>query len=93
MGVPLLGEGGDDGALFFSQVLVPRGSVHLQPCAVLSADPCTEDASCECLVNHGLWHGRPSSLTFSLFFLRHSSSGSSVCGCAFLCVRVCVVAM
>lgn len=93
MGVPLLGEGGDDGALFFSQVLVPRGSVRLQPCAVLSAEPCTEDASCECLVNHGLWHGRPSSLTFSLFFLRHSSSGSSVCGCAFLCVRVCVVAM
>lgn len=38
----LVGGRGDDGALFFSQVLVPRGSVRLQPWAALllsSAEP------------------------------------------------------
>lgn len=92
MGFPLLGEGGDDGALFFSQVLVPRGSVRLQPCAVLSAEPCTEDASCECLVNHGLWHGGPSSLTSSLFFFffRDIAAVEVACVGVHFCACACV---
>lgn len=97
----LVGGRGDDGALFFSQVLAPRGSVRAfshgrrHCCRLLS--PCTEDASCECLVNRGLWHGGPS-LTFSRFFFFFPRDIAAVkivcvCGCAFLCVQVCVVAM
>lgn len=68
---------------------------HVDPCAFSHGrrrllSPCTEDASCECLVNRGLWHGGPS-LTFSrFFFFRDIAAVKIVCVGVHFCVCVCV---